>query len=500
MKSIKSILYKSSLMLTAVLGFGCSDFLDETDKSNFTLENYFTKPEHATSVVNSIYESLRPITVSGFGGGTWMMTEFATGLADTDLGQAQNSLFIKNLINNSDNGYGQTYWTSYYRGIANANLAIAEIPGISMDEAEKNALLGEAYFMRAYYYFHLVRLFGNIPLVTDPIDLTSEDLFAPPADPADVYDRIVADLLEAEKMGLPMRDASGRASQGAVKSLLSSVYLTMAGYPLQRGSEYYALAADKAEEVINSGTFDLFPSYDDLHDPAQNNLGEHIFMIQFAPYLMASTWQVSIIPYNRGISNYSAETGGIFADENFVKAYPEGDKRVEEKAFYYTSYTTRSDRTQSIELGDYYLFKHFDAEAQTNTTSSGLNWPVIRYAEVLLLFAEASNEANGPNTAAYEAVNKIRSRAELPALEGLSKEDLRTAIWKEKWFELSFENKTWFDMVRLRQAYNVTTGLFEDYVGHTFVYGPQVTERELLFPIPTAEMRNNHKLIQNPGY
>ncbi|AWW29705.1 RagB/SusD family nutrient uptake outer membrane protein [Echinicola strongylocentroti] len=500
MKGLKNLKYKVLIMLVAVFGGGCTDFLDEKDRSNFTLENYFTKPEHATSVVNAIYESLRPITQSGFGGGAWMMTEFATGLADTDLGQAQYSLFVKNLINNSDNGYGQTYWTNYYRGIANANLAIDQIPAINMDEGLKSQLLGEAYFMRAYYYFHLVRLFGNIPLITEPIDLSSDQLLASPADPADVYNTIVADLLEAEKTGLAFRDPTGRASMGAVKTMLASVYLTMAGYPLQMGDEYYSLAAEKAEEVIDSGEFSLFASYDDLHEPAQKNLGENIFMIQFAPYLMPSTWQVSIIPYNRGISNYSAETGGIFADENFVKAYPDGDKRAEEKAFYYTSYSLRSDRDEVIELGDYYLFKHFDEEAQTNTTSSGLNWPVMRYAEALLIFAEASNEAEGPNAKAYDAVNEIRERAGLDPLAGLSKEVLREEIWKEKWFELSFENKTWFDMVRLRKAFNVTTGQFEDYVGHQFVYGPVLKERELLFPIPTAEIRNNPNLVQNTGY
>ena len=122
------------LIISSLLIFsGCSEFLEEPDKSNFTNENYFTKPEHAESVVNSIYQDLQPVLVSGFNGGPWMMTEFATGLANTELGQAQNSIFVRNLNNNSDNGYGQTYWTSNYRGIANANLAIAKIPGIPMD-------------------------------------------------------------------------------------------------------------------------------------------------------------------------------------------------------------------------------------------------------------------------------------------------------------------------------------------------------------------------------
>src|SRR5690606_40083294 len=106
----------------------------------------------------------------------------------------------------------------------------------------------------------------------------------------------------------------------------------------------------------------------------------------------------------------------------------------------------------------------------------------------------------GPNADAYASVNKIRERAELAPLNGLSQEDLRKAIWREKFYELSYENKTWFDMVRIRKGFNVKTLEFEDYVGHQFVYGPTLKERELLFPIPTAEIRNNKNLIQNTGY
>ncbi len=490
-----------ALFLSLMIGTqGCADFLDESDRSNFTLENYFTRPEHATSVVNSIYESMRPMTESGFNGGPWMMLEFATGLANTELGQAQFSLFVRNLVNNSDNGYGQTIWTSYYRGIANANLAIARIPQIEMDEVAKNRLLGEARFLRAYYYFNLIRIFGNIPLVTEPVDLTSEQLYPEPATVESVYELIVEDLTIAEASGLPLRDVTGRVSMGAVKSMLASVYLTMAGYPLQKGTEYYERAAAKAKEVIDSGEFSLFDSYYDLHNVEVKNQGEHIFMAQFAAFILPSTWQVSIIPYNRGISAYSAETGGIFANTEFVRSYEEGDKRTREKEFYYTEYSLRADRNSTIELGDYYLYKHFDEEANLSTTSSGMNWMLYRYAEVLLIFAEASNEINGPNPEAYGAVNQIRRRAELPELTGLDQDGLREAIWREKWHELSFENKTWFDMVRTRKAFNVGTGAFEDYVGHQFSYGPTLRERELLFPIPTAEIRNNGKLVQNQGY
>ncbi|KAA6440779.1 RagB/SusD family nutrient uptake outer membrane protein [Dyadobacter flavalbus] len=495
---------KNISLLTTVLSMfcatGCSDFLEESDPSNFTVENYFTQPAHARSSVNAIYAPLREPLNSGFGGGAWMMPEFATGLAATDLGQAVNSYFIKDLRNTSDNGYGQTYWTSYYRGIANANLSIQKIPTITMNEAEAKALMGEAYFLRAWYYFNLVRMFGSIPLVTEPVNLESEQLRPAQAAPEEVYNLIVQDLQTAEASGLPWTDASGKVSMGAVKSLLSQVYLTMAGFPLQKGASHYQLAAKKAEEVIDSKQFKLFASYNDFHDPSKKNIEENIFMIQFRTQILPSNWQVSIIPYNKNISQYSDETGGIYATGDFVKSYDPADLRAKEKQFFFTKFTNEANRNQEVDLGGYFIYKHFDMVAQTSSANSDLNWPVIRYAEVLLTYAEASNEVSGPTAKAYEAVNAIRTRAQLPNLTGLSKDMFREAVWRERWYELCFENITWFDMVRLRKAFNVKTKTFDNYVGHKFSYGPTLTERELLFPIPTSEMRNNTNLRQNNGY
>lgn len=498
----RNILLNSLLIFTflVIFGPGCKKFLQEPDRSNFTMENYFTKPEHAESAVNAAYESLRAVTGGGFNGAPWMMLEFATGLANTELGQAQNSIFVRNLVNNSDNGYGATYWTSYYRGIANANLAIAKIPDISMDESLKKKYLGEARFLRAYYYFTLVRIFGKIPLITQPVSLGSPELFPQPAALDEIYKVIVDDLVVAEAAGLPYTDARGRVSTGATKSFLSDVYLTMAGFPLQKGKEYYQKAADKAYEVITSNKYDLFTSYDDLHNPAKKNLGENIFMVQFASLILPSNWQTSIVPYNQGISSYSDETGAIFANKEFVESYEPGDKRVEEKQFYYKNFSLKNDRTKTKDLGGYYLYKLFDFDAQTNTKSSGLNWSLKRYAEVLLIYAEAANEVAGPSASSYNEINKIRKRAKLADLSGLTQQQFREAIWRERWYELSFENITWYDMARLRKAFNVYTKTFENFIGHKFSYGPVLKERELLFPIPTAEIRNNTNLKQNTGY
>jgi hypothetical protein len=328
----------------------------------------------------------------------------------------------------------------------------------------------------------------------------SEDLKPKQATAEEVYNQIVADLKMAEESGLAWSDKSGKVSLGAVKSLLSQVYLTMAGYPLQKGASHYELAAKKAEEVIDSQQFKLFTTYDDLRNPAKKNIEENIFMIQFKTQILPSNWQVAIVPYNKNISAYADETGGIYSTADFVKSYDTGDLRAKEKQFFYTKFTNEKDRNLEVDLGGYFIYKHFDVTAQTSSANSDLNWPVIRYADVLLVYAEASNEVGGPTAKAYNAVNAIRARAQLPALASLSKDQLREAVWKERWHELCFENITWFDMVRLRKAFNVTTKKFDNYVGHKFSYGPVLAERELLFPIPTVELRNNANLIPTKGY
>lgn len=496
---IKIIAVTIALSFTAV---SCSDFLDEEDASNFTKDTYFTKAEHAESAVNGIYEPMTSITNSGFGGGTWMMLEFATGLANTSLGQATDIYLVKDLINNSDNGYGQNFWTEYYLGISRANLAIEKIPDINMNETDKQKYLGEAKFLRAYYYFGLVRMFGHIPLITSSVDLSSEQLYAEQAAPEAIYDLIVSDLTDAENAGLPWLDASGRVSKGAVKAMFADVYLTMAGYPLQK-TENYQLAADKAKEIINSGEFRLFDSYDDLHNPATKNTGEYIFMTQFAANIQSGNWQPGILAYNLGISAYSAQTGGIFSTNEFVSSYEEGDKRAEEKQFYFTSYSLEADRNDSINLGAPYIYKLFDIQANEESAQSDLNWSIYRYADVLLMYAEALNEAQGgPTSEAYDAINQTRRRAELPDLTGLLQDTFRNEVRIERVHELSFENKTWYDMVRWRKAYNPETNELEDFVDHNFSYLPNkaLTARELLFPIPTAEIQNNPNLEQNDGY
>jgi starch-binding outer membrane protein, SusD/RagB family len=491
-------------LIVIAFASGCTKFLEEKDRSNFTSDNYFTNATQAESSVNSAYSGVEAIYSGnyGFAGGLapWLMLEFATGYANTELGEAVENRWVRTLTNSSDNQEGKVWWEQSYKALANVNLAIAKIPGVTMDETKKNQLLGQARFLRAFYYYNLVRIFGKVPLIIAPVDLDSPDMYPFQATEDEVYAVIVEDLKIAEASGLNYTDAAGRVSLGAVKSLLASVYLTMAGYPLQKGTSYYQLAADKAAEVIASDKYSLFSSFNDLHIPANKNKGENIFQAQYTALIYPSYWQSAIVPYNKGISVYDGQGGAIFAEVPFLDSFESGDKRAEEKQFFYKFYTLKADRTDTIDLGNTYVYKLFDVVANESTASSGLNWTIMRYAELLLIYAEASNEISGPTEASYEAVNKIRRRALLPELAGLTKDEFREAIWKESCHELCFEDKTWFNMARTRKAYNVTTGNIVDLLGYQFISGAVYAEKDLLFPIPTSEMNSNKNLIQNKDY
>jgi len=487
-----------ALCLVIMLASACD--LSRTDPSNITTGNFFETESQAEAQVNSIYSSLYPMQQEQ----AWLIWELRTGASNSeftaDFGFPSFER-VRNLAMSSDFPSVRVLWDSHYRGIANANLALSRIPDMDISDGAKSSLLGQARFLRAYYYFNLVRTFRNIPLVTEPVELGDDDLMPEQTPTEEVYALIVDDLKSAEGSSLPFNSTSGRVTLGAAKALLAEVYLTMAGAPLNRGEEYYELAYNKAKEVIDSGEYRLFDSYEAFRNPSRDNTGEYIFQIQYlVNEIENNNLQEGILPFDRDISAYSAEIGFAWVQEEFIESYLNGDKRIQEKEFYYTSFSSELNRDETVNFDNYMPFKFFNMEAHLNNAQSGLNWQIIRYADVLLDFAEASNEVLGPTQAAYDAINKIRSRADIPELSGLSKEEFRKAVWRERWHETQYEGELWFDMIRTRTAYDFSNNRFNNYVGHSFVDGKTLEEKHLFFPIPVNEIRNNDNLEQNPGY
>jgi len=512
--SIKRFNIRISLIicLSAILATGCHKFLEERDPSNLTPETYYTTPEHAEAAIAAAYANTRFINGgAGIFVNNFQMLEAVTGTVKTETGQNSDLNNLLGLAYTGDNLLIANWWNGLYGVIAQTNLVLERVPGIDpMDQDQKNRIIGEAQFLRAWSYFYLVRLYGDVPLITRSVEANSEELFPARAPIQQVYDTIVNDLTAAENSGLPMSDATGRASMGAVKSLLAEVYLTMAGNPLNKGQEYYQKAADKAQEVISSNSFTLFQNYNDLHNPGMENRGEQIFEIQYLGGVADNPNQGILLPNFKGVSKYGTEIGSIVPTLQFYNSYEAGDRRkLDRQGFFYTNYYEEGSGPLKS-LGAPYIFKHFDSVAhgsfgKEGTAVSSLNWMNIRYAQVLLTYAEAKNEAAGaPDATAYQALKMIRDRAGLttPAQGTFTQASFREAVWRERWHELSYEGVTWFDMVRLRKAYNETTNTFEDFVGHKFAdNGATLQEKHLLFPLPTSEMKNNPSLTpQNPGY
>lgn len=495
-----ALILASALALT-----GCESFLTAEPQSQLVQENYYETPDQARSAVYAIYSFVRSPSdgVGTFGETPYAMLEVSTGHYEPGVGQANFSLEAAEFDVSAESDIVAPWWEASYEGIEAANLAIANIPDIDMDDAEKTRLLGEARFLRAYFYFNLVRLFGDVPLKTTPTTNPADGEIA--ASPVDsVYGEvIVPDLQAAEEAGLPATSPEGRISEGAAKSLLAKVYLTMAGFPLQQ-TEMYAAAAGKAQEVIDGDYYALFESdgaaswFEKLSSPAFDYAQEHIFMANYAPTIAGAYLPQYLLPQAADITS-GIEFNGLLVLDGFRTSYPEGDLRAQNQGFFYESITV-GGQTYTFPWS---LYKFFDESlTEEGVSESGKNFPILRYADLLLLYAEAQNEAEGsPSDAAYDAVNQIRARAGLAPVSSLSQSAFRQEVWRQRTWELTGENKTWFDMVRTRQVYDADQGRFVDFVGYTSpVTGATLAEKNYYFPVPLRELQTNDQLEQNPGY
>jgi hypothetical protein len=493
---------KYLLALLGLVGLGsCSkEFLDEKNKSAITQENYFTTASQAQAAVAGIYPMLQAFTqeIEFRGDAPWALLEMPVG--HVNIGGSQ---YKDNSIKHTNSANEPVYnilWSNFYNGIANANLSIKRIPEITMSEPTKKSLIGEAYFLRALYYYYLVRLYGDIPLITEPINFSSPDLYPERANKERVYEQIISDLKAAEASGLPTVETTGKASLGAAKSLLASVYLTMAGYPLSKGESYYRLAAGKAKEVLDANYYKLFSDYNFLHNRAQKNRDELIFQVQYLASVKTNRITEFISP--SGISKLTSELGTVTPIKAFVDSYEPGDKRTKEKQFYFTKAFARGSTTKTVDFAPaLYKFWLEEGAGAAGDGNSDQNWTLLRLPEVMLIYAEAINEVEAPDKFAYDQLNAIRIRAELPALANLTKSDFREAVWRERYHELAYENKSYFDVQRTRKVYNLKSGRFEDAFSYINENGVKFNEQYMLWPVPQGEIDANQKLKpQNKGW
>ncbi len=485
-------------MAAVLLCAGCTKFLTEKPKTFLTPDNYYTTEAQIQDAVNGLY----PRVVAAYMDGlvapnhtTYIMLETLTGY------HKRNHPFNSQTLGytlplSDDNGCIDNNWKDMYEAIGRANYALEGIGNTKaqISEAVKNTALGEAHFIRAYAYFFLVQCYGPIPLQVKPVRGKS-DIVTDLSSISDVYKQILSDLEEAEKLMTEWNPGNGHVGLGAVKSLLAKVHLAMAGYPLQQKS-HYAEALAKAKEVKRSGAFSLYKNVGDIANASKRNKEEAIYTAQYSKANSGSPMHILFLPYYPGyqdeaISEMQDMGGAIVPSATFIASYADGDKRAEEKGWYYNSYKTLDGGT--ADFPQPFIYKYFDAEA-TTSGNSDVQFPMLRYSDILLVLAEAACAGGSTTDAdAIDAYYQVRNRwFPIAKPTSITFEE----VYKERVWELCFEGQNWFDMLRTRKIFNVSTGRVVDMIGFTPQEHPGMpfTEDCLLFPYPVSEKRLNANL------
>lgn len=481
------------LLLAVIVLPSCKKFLEENPQHQVSVANFYKTEEDAIAAVNAIYGYLNS-TSTGSTAGVYHSTFWViAGVAsDEMLTQQLGAPDLDQLATFShgpqNNSLFET-WQMHYKTITVANIAIERIPRISMNETLKTRLLNEAKFLRALMYFDLVRMFGDVPLVTTEI----EPLKPSRATASSVYDLIISDLLSAEELPLsyPAGQGRGRATSGAAKSILAKVYLT---------KKEFDKAEAKALEVINSNQYELWEDFASVFKLSSRNGKEAIFSVGFGDAGGAiSFWEVGqfnvrLLPRELTEAGVENAQGWQMPTEHLYNSYEANDRRRA------VTFITEVQRTNGSTLQIRpYIQKYWDRVAEPKGNGSFNDYPVIRYADVLLIYAEAANE-NGNSQAAHEYINKVRKRARfngttylnvLADYMGLTKEQFRAAVLKERRMEFVAEGQRWFDLAR--------TGTLETLVPPAKP-GVVPQAKHYVFPIPQRERDLNENLSQNLGY
>ena len=510
MKTITTISkYIAVLCLAGILLPACKkDFLDRYPQGRYTEETY-PYPEGSgpfDGPIFAAYDVLRgyDATGSGFIAATSIRSDDADkGSTPTD-GPSSKEMDDFTLI--STNGLAEGMWNGFYNLIGKCNNVLDTIAKDDRtDQGAKTFAEAEAKFMRGYGYFMLVRLFGNIPLVDRAYRTKEEQTNIPQSDPAAIYALIESDLTFAAGQ-LPISwDKNvfpGRATSGAAKGLLAKVYLTQ---------KKWGMAMSAAKEVMNSQQYNLSTPYNTIFGEEGENSSESVFEIQATATLVekrANGSQFASIQGVRGSGDWNLGWGFNVPSAQLAAAYEPGDPRkartfltMGEPSVYGEIFTSSNQAADAPKVYNHKVHSNpARRKALLDNFSYWMNIRILRYADVVLMHAEAANEVGGEGnvTEALNSLNSVRKRARgtnnniLPDIDTRDQGSLREAIRHERRVELGMEHDRFFDLVRWGIAKEVLHA-----AGKTnFVQG----KHELL-PIPSNQILISKGVLkQNPGY
>ncbi|NJN34380.1 MAG: RagB/SusD family nutrient uptake outer membrane protein [Saprospiraceae bacterium] len=448
---------KITLVATTVLTLSCN-FLEVTPESEITSNNFFKTSGDVEAAVISIYDAVQSFTYSR---DVMMIPDIQSDQLRAQSGG--NFTNHQNFTASPAQGNVNQAWETNYQVIQRSLDVLENIDAVTDPALNKEKAKGEAYFCRGQAYFNLVRLFGKVPIIEKATKDPTQDLLVKRAEIDAVYQQIIADLSEAEKL-LPATAANKyRATKGAARAMLARAYM-------QRND--FAKALTKCEEVMNDPQYKLVAgaNYADIFTTGKQNTSESI-------------WEISNRP------NVAQEGNSNF-DGEMVPAAGNGFRvRVEQKVI---DAFTATDLRKAASIGNFnnnnYVKKH-EAGPPTITTNRRLldpNIVVLRLADIILLRAECLNETS-KTTEAIPLLNQIRNRAGLPNTTAVTQAEVRKAIEDERFLELCFEGVRWYDLVRTKKVKEVVPNFPGD--------------EKAIWPVPSRELDLNPNLLpQNPGY
>jgi len=475
---IKKLIISSVTMFTiAVILPGCKkSFIDITPQGIVPVTTYYNTEIDIQSALTGTYSSLRPIYNEQYGFGEITSDNTQTyGESEVLYGEEDKLTWTATSANL------QAAYTRFYATVAYANIVLGHVGTPIMTQTNRDRYTGQAKFLRALMYFNLMRMFGGVPLILTEITSEQQAYTYNRATAAEVYAQIEKDLIEAAAV-LPASYTGtdiGRATSIAANGLLGKVYMFE--------NKFTQAEAILATVAATSGT--LIP-YSQVFGLGNDNNKDIIFSVQYLSggYSEGNTYARGFVPQPSGTTITSSVTGNSnnVGTADLYNAFEPGDARLATSIGVFTSGTIV-----------YYYAKKFIYPSVTGVSEGDNDWPILRYGDVILLYAEALNE-NGKTTEALTQLNLVRTRAGLASKLGLNQTDARTAIRAERRVELCFEAERWFDLVRWNTYIPVMTafkakGSVNGTIGN-------ITANLNLFPIPLREIQLNPNLTQNPGY
>lgn len=476
---MKTLIKNIVLAIPVVLSVSCSNWLEEDPKTFISPASFYQTVEDFDGALKGLYPQ----------GQNLNLTEvFADYNDKPESAEQVGDIWVNNP------GYGfyafRNAWAGPYGTIKNANMILESIENKNFSPETIDRIVGEAKCLRAWSYFTLVQLFGDVPL-RDKVVTSDADIAIDRTPEADIYRFILNDILEAEQKLPAEPQAMGRVDKLIAKAMMARIYLTSAGFPLYQ-KENYAKAKEKALEVINSGTYSLMPTFDKVFK-TERYTAETIWAELFAAPDKYSGMHTSSSPIG-------SQTALYLPTDAFIASFDKGDMRKEWgiKPEYVNAKGTKviSRSYYNKYINEEYLEQELPA---SNTNILTWQTQLIRLAEMYLIAAEAENEMNGP-AAAYPYINAIRKRARMdandpthvPDLSGLTQDQFREAVLLERQHEFYEEGFAWFDMKRTQ-----TFGKVQKARGERLNVPIGVYNNTWL--IPDTEILNNN-IPQNPDY